>query len=216
MKLALLFHGDGRGDYLAQSVQSAFKHVHHPVTARLMVNDEADPEYIDQLNQSYPEYTIAHTGRVGMARAVQAGFDLCIAADVDAVLWVEEDFVVERDLPISRAYRELDLHHHLAQMLFQRQNISDEEHAAGSVAGAMNILHADADYVIQDTIFSLNPCLIPRRVFNLPYPTGPLGIGNEAGFTALLLAAGYQFGVWTDGGQAVTHIGAGRSEHWQL
>lgn len=157
----------------------------------------------------------------GMAANVQHGFELFLKTDADYCLWVEEDFVLLRPLPLDHAVNVLDYHPHLAQMLFQRQPLAPGEVAAGSVIGGMpnaaprGESSAPRTFWFEHThIFSLNPCLIPRRVIELGWPAGPLGVGNETGMTNKLLAMGYTFGVWD--GQYVEHIGEMRGPGWQL
>lgn len=208
MKLVVLSIGDGRPDFLHDSI-SSLANVHHPISARLMINDEADPDHKSYLAKTYPEWVIRHTGRLGMAGAVQAGFDLCLEYDPDFVLWLEEDFVINEPLPLRAAAMALDRHSDCAQMLFQRQPISGEEISSGSVLGAMGELEHHGEYAIQKRIFSLNPSLIPRRILQLGWDEG-----NEAGMTEKLRALNYRFGVWK--GQRVEHIGGYRSAAWAL
>lgn len=150
----------------------------------------------------------------GMAANVQKGFDLFLKTDADYVLWVEEDFIWLRRPPLEQAVEILDSHPKIAQMLFQRQPLAPAEIAAGSVIGGMDGAVNRGDWWEQQHIFSLNPCLIPRRVVELGWPAGPLGVGNETGMTHKLLDAGFSFGVWD--GQYVEHIGAERGPGWAL
>lgn len=220
VKLAVVVIGDGRGQYLQQAVQSITSNVLHPITARIMVDDSGDPAYGAELDILYPEYIIIHGGRRGMAGAVQAGFDAALSVDPDYVLWVEEDFILTRQLPIGQAIQVLESHQNLAQMLFQRQPLSeieDPDVIAGLIASSTTH-RVHASYTEHDAIFSMNPCLIPRRVVAMGWPAGPLGVGNEAGMTAKLLDAGYSFGVWGHVGdhRYCEHIGAVRSAEYML
>ena len=214
MKLALVVIGDGRYEYLEQTVRSIHQNVLHPITVRIMVNDEANADYIQMIDKTYGDWRTIHTCRAGMAGAVQAGFAAALDADPDYVLWCEEDMLVTRRLPIRAAAEILDGHPHVAQILFQRQPLTPDEIAAGSVVGAMNPTDCGA-YSTQTHIFSLNTCLIRPDVMRLGWPSGPLGVGNETGFTARCLDAGYMFGVWNDG-PYVEHIGTARSAQWAL
>ncbi len=221
MKLAVLVIGDGRPHFLAETVGSIAPNVLHPITARLMVNDEADPAYCAWLDEALPEWEIVHTGRRGMAGAVQAGFDLCLSHDPDYVLWLEEDMALVRPLPIAQAIGVLDAHHELAQMCFKREAIDPSEgddQLTAIVERAAN-WGEKASYTWHDYIFSMNPCLIPKRVLELGWPSGPLGIGNESGMTYKLTQSGYVFGQWGHRGDApwARHIGyAVRSVGYRL
>lgn len=215
MKLALVVIGDGRDVYLNETMRSIKEHVLHPISARCMVNDEADPAWCDHLNDTYPDWAITHTGRKGMAGAVQAGFDLALSFDPDYTLWVEEDMQLIAPLPIREAADRLVHDISLAQMLFKRE--------ATPFDGTDDIITGMFDrcptatqhlsYATQDYIFSMNPSLIPRWVMELGYDKG-----NEAGMTEKLRALGCKFGVWGRPGDPplVRHIGAMRTAAWQL
>lgn len=218
MKLGVLVIGDGR-DYIHHTLPALMRNISTPVTARLMVNDSESLDWYADLIYRYPEWDISGPRRRGMAGAVQCGFDMCVAADVDAVLWCEDDMEITRPLPILSAFHALDADQSLAQIVFKREPWygSDIEMELGDVQAA---IHAQStrvtqhdDYSVYDYIFSLNPCLIPKRVLQLGYSTG-----NEAGMTTRLLDLGYQFAMWGHEGEApyVRHLGVGRSAGWRL
>lgn len=174
-------------------------------------------ECISSLRRHLPDLPFSvqnDTFHEGMAINVQHGFDLFLKTSADYVLWVEEDFVFTRKPPLDQAVNVLDWNPRLAQMLFQRQPLAPQEIAGGSVIAGMPNTISHGDWYEQTHIFSLNPCLIPRRVIELGWPAGPLGVGNESGMTDKLLGLGYTFGVWD--GQYVEHIGADRGAHWAL
>lgn len=220
MKLAVLVIGDGRREFLGQALCSVSECVTYPISARLMINDCEADEYADELVFAFPEWTIANTRRRGMAGAVQAGFDLCLAHDPDYVLWIEEDMVLTRTLPIGQAIEVLDAHPELAQMCFKREPFDPSE-GDDQLAAICNLAPnhgAKADYTWHDFLFSMNPCLIPKRILGLGWPAGPLGVGNESGMTTKLLERGYVFGSWGHVGDEpwCRHIGVARSAQWRL
>lgn len=215
MKLALVVVGDGRRSYLDQAVKAVKDNCLHPIHSRIMVCDEADYDYRADLRRDYPEWIhIQHATRRGMAGAIQAGFDAALDCDPDYTLWIEEDMLVTKPLPIGAAMSCLDSNRDLAQMLFQRQPITPEEHLTGSVTGAFRMLTQNygehGPYSWHDHIFSLNPCLIPRRILEMGWDTD-----NERGMSQRLREAGYTFGCWLDG-PMVEHIGVERSPEWRL
>lgn len=214
MSLALLVIGNGRLDYLHDTVDAALTHLPE-FDHYLMVDDSGDPAVQRELNRNYPDFRIrSHTANLGMARAVQSGFDLVLSTDAEYVFWLEEDFRILRPPPIHMAIEILTSYPQVAQMLFERQCLTPDEHATGSVHGAMNGIDMDG-WTLQRHIFSLNPCVIPRYVLEeYRWPEGPLGIGNEAGMTKQLLDDGWSFGVWH--GQMVEHEGVLRAKNWKL
>lgn len=156
---------------------------------------------------------------LGMAGAVQAGFAHAVAADWRYVLWVEEDFRFNGHPPLAEMVAILDRNPQLAQVVLKRQAWSMEER---SVGGIME-LHPDdytqrtlgplCDFVEHSRIFSLNPCLIRRRVLELGWPET-----NEAGFTERCIDAGYTFAFYGNRAHPplVTHVGDVRAHGWRL
>jgi hypothetical protein len=210
VNVALLVIGDGRGDFIARSVEAIAKHADYPFTARVMIDDSGDPEYAGHLEDAYPEFEIDHGGLRGMAGAVQHGFSLL---DADAVLWVEEDMLLTRDLPLAEALAVLEQETFLAQMCFPRAACDPGEQGdqfAATVAKAAESHRAEL-YTWHDYLFSFQPCLIPRRVFGICADPCPVGSGIEDWLTGLLLRDRYRFGVWGHPGDApyATHIGYG-------
>lgn len=163
--------------------------------------------------------------RLGMAGAVQAAWAWALDAGVDYLLHVEEDFVFTGPVNLDDLVWILDHAPHLAQVVLKRQPWSAEEKAAGGIieqdpgaytqCGGMR--HSLA-WVEHSKIFSLNPCLIPRKVLELGWPSGPLGVGNEAGFTQRCIQAGYRFAFYGQMGDppVVDHVGVERAAGWRL
>lgn len=225
MTLALLVIGDGRVEYLTETLASAranlpaFDHY-------FMVDDSADTAHARHLDARYPEFTITHhTTKQGLAGAVQTGWQMVLDSDADYVFHLEEDWTFTRPVDIPAMQRILGLEY-LAEITLKRGIEPGNAHEV--IAGGF--MEADPTpytelhdselgiWIEHQHLFSLNPSLIPRRTLELGWPSGPLGTGNESGFTDRCLDAGKSFayiGAITDP-PAVTHIGARRSPTWQL
>ena len=211
--IALVIVGNGRLDYLERTMQSVWKA--QCSWPQIMVDDSGDPDVTMHLHEEYPNcFHVTHTENRGMAAAVQSGWGMALYLGADHIIHLEDDMELQAAPPIAAAIDALDANSHVAQMLFQRQPLTPAEHASGSVLGAMEVVADHGDWSEQTSIFSLNPCVIPRRVLELGWPSGPLGVGNETGMTNKLRARGYTFGVWH--GQYVEHIGETRGKAWQL
>lgn len=210
MSIALLVIGNGRLNYLHEVVDTALDML-PAMDHYLMVDDSGSRDVRRELDRTYPDFTIQHHDQnLGMARAVQTGFDLVLTTDADHVFWLEEDMLLTVPPPVNEAINALCVLPQLAQVLFQRQPLTPEEHAAGTVVGAMNPTWVGGTNLwIHQHIFSLNPCVIPRWVLELGWSPD-----NESGMTRKLLDAGYWFGVWD--GQYVQHVGDMRGKQWQL
>lgn len=152
--------------------------------------------------------------RLGMSGAVNAAWDWARAADVDYLLHVEEDFRFTADIDVHALADLLDEDPTLAQVVLKRQPWSPEEHRAGGIIECHPLDYTDLPgHVVHQRIFSLNPCLIPRRILDLGWPAG-----NEAEMTTNLVARGYRFaflGHRSDPPR-VEHVGAERGIGWRL
>jgi glycosyltransferase involved in cell wall biosynthesis len=218
--IALVVVGNGRIDYLAEAVASAVQFLPAP-SWLLMVDDSGDLEVRKHLDATYPEFLIQHHDQNrGMAAAVQTGFDLALSTSCRYVFWLEEDMVLTQPPPIGDAVWALDQHQWLAQMCFRREPVSYnpvEAHFGDQLAAICDLAQwsrQDGDWTSHDFLFSLNPCLIPRRIMSLGWDKD-----NERGMTDLLACSGFTFGSWGhpgDGQSWARHIGHTRGAAWQL
>lgn len=186
---------DGRDDLLAQTVASAKEHLAGQIDHLFVVHDGIGP-------------------RKGLAGAVQTLWGHALATDADYLFHLEDDFTFNGPVDLAAMVGIIE-REGLAQLVLQRQALVGPEFEAGGVAGHAHWVQRDG-WVEQSDLFSLNPCLIPRRVLYVGWPSGPLGVGNESGMTARL--AGERFGFLGEKHQDphVTHIGVQRSAGWQL
>lgn len=180
----------------------------------------------EHLPEMYADRVESHdTEGLGMARGIQAAWDAALEREWDYLLHWEEDMECVAAPPLGAAISALDADLQLAQMCFRREpwhgSPPEVRHGcqlAAILEQAANVA-THAEYVEHDFIFSLNPCLIPRRIVEMGWPEGPLGIGNESGMTAKLRDAGYRFGSWgqpKDGQVWARHIGESRAAGWKL
>lgn len=183
--------------------------------------------YLEQvrasLEQFHPE---AYESRIeyhdtdgqGMAVAINTAWDICLDTPWDYLLSVEEDMLLLAPLPIDEAVAALETNQHLSQMVFKREPWHHPiEQELGDVLAAILQLatwtHNHDTYWAHNHIFSLNPCLIPRRIVEMGWPTG-----NETGMTNQIHDATMIFGMWGQPGDPalVRHIGHNRAPGWQL
>lgn len=197
------------------------------------ISDRADL-YIDECLASFQRYVdlsliSAHEifddryHEYGMAGNVQRGFDWAVERQADYVLWVEEDMRFERRVPLREMRDILASHPHLAQCVLKRHPWSHEEVRAGGqmeTDPSAYTQHSDAHHtwVEHQTLFSLNPCLIPCEVVELGWPSGQLGVGNESGMTKKCLDLGLSFAYYgaRHDDPYVRHVGHQRGEGWRL
>jgi GT2 family glycosyltransferase len=219
---ALLVIGNGRTDMLARAVVAAetylpdFDHL-------LMVNDSGSLEVRRELDDEYPDFLIEHhSENLGMAAAVQAGFDLVLSTDARWVFWLEEDMILTAAPPIDAAVLALESAPDLAQMCFRRDpaDPSEQPDQLTAICGKSPHVTTTPLYTVYDFLFSMGPCIIPRHILEYGWPAGPIGVGNEDGMTKRLLEKGYRFGSWGHPGDGQSwghHMGyANRGKAWQL
>lgn len=151
---------------------------------------------------------------LGMAGAVRTAWQWATDNEFTHLLHVEEDFRFNEAVDVAAMAAILDANPRLAQVVLKRQPWSLEEHVAGGIIECHPDEYIDRDGFVEHTrIFSLNPCLIPRRVFTLGWDDD-----NEAGFTRRCVDAGMSFAFFgrRDDPPRVTHVGAVRSHGWRL
>lgn len=194
----------------------------------VIVSDRADlylPDCLRSLADAWPYHPAPiivddRLHRLGMAGAVRQGWEQALARGADFVLHVEEDFRFSQPIPIDKLQFVLERCPDLAQVVLKRQPWNEQEKAAGG------IIEANPDAYVEHRafgrnvvwsehwqIFSLNPCLIPRRVLELGWPDG-----NEAEFTKRCVDEGLHFAFY--GAKAdpplVEHVGHQRAQGWRL
>jgi hypothetical protein len=202
-------------------------------TVCVVVSDRPPHLYLDECLRNLETFLPLHVDvhvvddtehRLGMAGAVQAGFDWALSTDAEFVLWVEEDFRFV-DLPLTGMAWVLTHCRHLAQVVLKRQPWSVEEQQAGgqietnpAAYSECSAFGANIHWVEHSTLFSLNPCLLPRRTLELGWPSGPLGVGNESGMTQRCQNAGLRFAYYgkRDDPPRCEHVGHHRSSGWRL
>lgn len=152
---------------------------------------------------------------LGMAGAVRAAWAWALDdIKVDYLFHVEEDFRFAAPVDLAAVAALLDANPQLAQVVLKRNPWSPEERAAGGIIEQHPGDYTDRDgWVEHGRVFSLNPCLIPRRVLEMGWPDG-----NEAEFTQRCLDAGYRFAFLGSRHDAplVEHVGMVRGEGWRL
>jgi hypothetical protein len=218
--IGLVVVGNGRTAMLDQTVEAAFQWL-PPFDRYLMVDDSGDLAVRRHLDSMYPDFVIEHHDQNrGMAAAVRTGFDLAVDTGCRYVFWLEEDMLLTSAPPVADAVDVLDARDWLSQLCFRREpvpgNVAEHEHGdqLAAICAQARTVSAHDGWTAHDWLFSLNPCLIPRRILEQGWDTA-----NEAGMTARLLNDGYLFGSWGQPGDGQTwarHIGTERGAAWQL
>jgi hypothetical protein len=175
-------------------------------------------EYVDLdlISEHEVFYDLDH--EYGMAGNAQRGFEWAASTDADFVLWCEEDMIFTRPVPLKEMRSILDAHDHLAQVVLKREPWSQEEIAAGGQMECAPHLYTQCSdkhhsWMEHQTLFSMNPCLIPRDVFaDMAWWPGAGGV--ERSITDAALGIGYSFAYYgrRHDPPYVRHVGHIRSQ----
>lgn len=220
--IALAILTDGRAELFADTLESARANLKGDIAHRFIVNDSGDLNYGIWLKQQAKEFKVYnHPERLGLAGAVQSVWEKALVTDCEYLFHLEGDWTFNEPVNVYELAALLIRRPYLAEVVLQRQPLAPEEHAWGGVAAHPDWVQQSDDWaawVEEETIFSLNPCLVPRRALEIGWPSGPLGVGNESGMTNACVARGLRFAFWGHKHDApiVNHIGAYRSEGWCL
>lgn len=193
------FISDRRDLYLPACQRTFWSHVPHGVIRYFNIIDDRHHE-------------------LGMAGAVKKAWQWAWEIGADYLFHVEEDFVFHQPVPIGEMKRTLERNAHLAQVLLKRQPWSPEEIQAGGFIELNPAAFVQKDgFVEHDVLFSLNPCLIPRRTLAVEWsPTHPGGA--ERSITEACQDVGLKFAYYgrLEDKPLCEHIGRERAtEGWR-
>ena len=214
MTIALVFITDGRREYAEQAIRSAAKHLPEFDHA-LAVDDSADDAYGGWLKVAFGGTVIHHDTRQGLSGALQTAW-AALPFDVDWVFHLEDDFVFPGPVPVDDMV-DLAETRDFAQMCLVRQPCNPTEARAGGLLwGYPADLHLEHGCVWQTHLFSLNPCVYPRWVTQIGWPT----TGGDREYTDPLLEVrpDARFGYYgaADDPPRCLHIGMERTQTWKL
>jgi hypothetical protein len=215
--IALVVITDGRRDCLKASVSSMKEQIRPWPEQRFIIDDSGDEGYGLMLNETFPDFFVAHhSERRGFCGAVKSGFELAAASRADFTVWCEDDFTYNEPVDLDAMQAILEANPHLAQLALKRQPVNHEERAAGDLMAAWPAetwVQRDG-FIEHELTFTTNPSLIPRRVIELILASGV--DCAETIITGQLLAAGYKLGYLGEIGDPprVEHIGDHRTHGW--
>jgi hypothetical protein len=218
--IALVVFTDGRVDCVEDTIRSATKQLHGPVTRRLINDDSDDEDYRAWLSDRFGplgfELIPADDGRQGFGGAIRHAWNFLATVTEPFVFHLEDDFTFERPVDLDEMMTVLTEQQHLAQLALRRQPWNDEERQAGGIIEQHPgdyLQCADVEghrWVEHRRFFTTNPCLYRRALIKAVWPRGG---ESEGRFTHQLLSSPrLRFGFWghRDDAPWVTHIGTDR------
>ncbi len=179
---------DGRRDYITRSM-ATLHHLKAPVSARIIHDDSGDEKFNRWLWEVYGnDGWIVHAtpARSGFAGAVRSA-RRWVADNTrnEWVVWMEDDFLLTRDIPVRDMVGVMAERPNLVQLALRRQPWNETEKAAGG------IVEMNPDYFTDVTdgvhswlehrwVFTTNPHLFRRSLITEgpPWPTGPESEGR--------------------------------------
>lgn len=210
---------DGRFDYIQRTVPSALATLDGPITSKMIFDDSGDPAYRAWLERTFPDFTIAYhpSGRQGFGGAIREAWSYCRHLDERFIFHLEDDFLFNREVPLSDLVAVLESNPHLVQLALRRQPWNDVERAAGGVIETHPEAYTEATdedgrrWLEHRLFFTTNPGVY-RTDLTWRHPW-PRGLRSEVVFTNnLLRSPRVRFGYWgaRDSGEWVEHIGEER------
>jgi hypothetical protein len=217
--IGLLVITDGRGDYLARTLQTAHEHLVGLDGPRLLFDDSGDRTYRHHLCSTYRDQFDRigwHPSgrRHGQAATIVAARRLMTEMGAELVFHLEDDFEFFQAIPLHDMAAVLGRRPYLAQMALLRQAWFPSELRAGGIIERhpdeyTPVTDGPARWFEHRLWFTLNPCLYRAELADLAYPAGRR---HEWRFSRQLCTdPDVKFGLWGDGRPWVHHIGARRA-----
>jgi len=219
--IALVVEDDGRPQYLYPVMKALEVTLSLADLLPILINDSGNPEYARRLIRDFPDWEQVHHDKREGLRGVQisAWHTALMHKDVDYVLHWESDFMpLEEKVPVDEMRFLLEARPHLAQVALKRQPLA---RYPGEVEnGGFMQLYRDQyfqrpGYVEQQMVFTMNPCLVPRRIVEM-FVNDPTEGNPESYFTPHLVDEGYWFAFLgrIEDPPRVFHIGIDRGPGW--
>lgn len=223
MTIALVVEDDGRPHYLDETISALRRTLPMDDLVKILVNDSGDEDYANHLRGTYPDFEqVHHETRRGLRGVQISAWQTALDhRDVDYVLHWEGDFLPLIDkIPVDAMRWLLESRPHLAEVALKRQPLArypgEIEHG-----GYMQLYREHyverPGYVESKMVFTMNPCLVPRKVVEL-FVECPLDGNPESYFTPYLVERGYWFGFLgtIDEPPHVFHLGIDRAPGWYI
>lgn len=155
---------------------------------------------------------------LGMAGAVEKAWKWALDIGAHFLFHCEEDFVFHHRVPIRAMRRVLETNPQLAQIALKRQPWSPAEVDAGGFMELNVDAYRQCDWFVEhDLLFTLNPCLIPRRTLELVWSTSHPE-GAERAITEACADKGLSFAYYgnVEDPPLCEHVGTQRAtEGWR-
>lgn len=201
--LALLTYGDA--PTLSDCVHFLAKRIRPRPTSLLCVID--GPGRLPPIEPLGPWQIEQSAQQEGFCAATQRMWKLASQSKHPYVFYLENDFILLRQLDLQPLANVLDCNPMLGQMQLMRTAVNRKELSAGGLFESRpGEYKSRGDWLEQKSYVTTNPSLM-RTSFLANNPFDEAVSDCEGIFGTKLVAAGYSFGVWGDGSPWVRHVG---------
>ena len=155
MKFCWFILGNGRRGYLERTIASWEANLIESPEYKIIFDDSGDKKYVQWLNDTFGDrFTIVPIGSkpAGQKVAIQSVFNYIKNLDVDYILEVEEDWMLNRPLSLSRIGKALQDNPDVLQMRIPRVVWYAPYHVLDINAGSLLLHHMN----IPDTSTAIN------------------------------------------------------------
>jgi glycosyltransferase involved in cell wall biosynthesis len=225
--MILLMMTDGRLSYFKQTLDSAVKSLKADNIYIVVNDDSSDPSCRNflkaYLDATGIDYVITPTldSKSGFSGAINNAwnFILDLPIQYEFVFHLEDDFLFNEDIEVSKMQKILELDENIQQVALRRQPWNSEEAAAGGIIEMHPDSYIDKSFegihwLEHRNFFTTNPCLYRRSLCETGWPLVQF---SEGIFSKNLFDKNENFRVAyfgaRDSGVLVTHIGFERSGH---
>lgn len=212
MSIVLLVMTDGRPT-VHEAIASATRHLHGPITHRVIHDDSGNASHRGELSARYPDFEVIGGPRAGFGGAIAHAWEHLVNSTHESwVFHLEDDFTFNSAVDLAGMATVMDANPHLLQMALRRQPWNEAERRAGGIVEQ----HPD-DFVERHDesrswlehrrFFTTNPSLYRSELCSVGWPSGEQSEGKFGIQLMQNQTAAFAFWGSRASGEWVTHIG---------
>lgn len=165
--VSLVVLTDGRRDCIRESIPAAVANFGGlPVITKAICDDSGDREYQAWLRLTFPDFELVTSARrTGFAGNVRRAWEHALGTGQPWTFWLEDDFVLQRQVDLGAMADTLDANPQVAQMALRRQAWFPAEVEAGGIIEQDPDAYTDHHGWLEHVKFwTTNPHLVHRSV----------------------------------------------------
>jgi hypothetical protein len=214
--LAWITLTNGRKDIMYKARPSWYQNLKGKIDIEIIVDDSGSESYRNWLSSEYKSANIIHVDDTasGYINAMSKCFEIAVNSGCDYILHTEDDFILNRDLDVSKLINILEKNKNFAQIALQRQPWYDHERGQDTLIHCWRVLGYEftekrldgCAYVEHAYFWTANPNIYPTKIASIGWPKER---DSELQFTKKVFALGYKAAFYEKESSEnyVTHIG---------